>query len=378
MLTANLILERLSREKRLLERQEQPSRSFVKGFLGLLYVGHAHLGSGSPYSQKDIRGNSRASDVNERGVPLLIASPPGWTDYMSNTRYDSAVHISAELVGIQLGTGTTPPAPTDYALENRIPHSDHIPETVSSRGEYYLTQVTPGEEEVYGTRWIAIQFTALWAHTIYSARLRMYREGLPGTVTISIRSSLTGADLCSATLDGDTLTTDTAGEWREITFSTQAELGFLGEYYIVVRATGGDTSNSVHLIADADEVYPGGVNYYSTNGGGSWSRHSGYSYSYLCLFEEFGRDLSRGILYGGCEVFGLSFSGPNGQFTIRRFFANASGDSWTVHEVAIYAMGTHHSGQCWSFMIARDIVSPGITVADGELLAVTYVPQITV
>jgi hypothetical protein len=46
--------------------------------------------------------------------------------------------------------------------------------------------------------------------------------------------------------------------------------------------------------------------------------------------------------------------------------------------VGIYAMGTHSASQCWSFLVARDIVSPGIAVANNELLGVTYVPQIAV
>jgi len=378
MLTAELTIERFNRKRKLVEVRTQPSRSFVRGFLGMLYVAHAHLSKTEPYAQNDILGNSRQMDVDERGVPLLVAAPGGWTNFMNATDYDELTHIAADLIGIQVGEGTTPPTPTDYALEGRIPHTEHIPEVVDSRGEYYLQQVTPGEYEIYGSRWYATEFTCLWPHQLHRVRLRMYREGLPGTVTVGIRTDRSGADLVTATIDGDALTEDPAGEWRDFDFGTHPQLNFLGKYNIVIRATGGDASNSIHLIMDQDEVYGGGNGYYSSSSGGSWSSHSGSGYAWITLFEEFGRNLERGILYSGCEVYGLSFSHPNGQFSIRRYFQNASGSSWTVNEVGIYAMGTHSSSECWSFMIARDLVSPGIAVPDGQLLRVTYVPQITV
>jgi len=201
---------------------------------------------------------------------------------------------------------------------------------------------------------------------------------LPGTVTVGIRTDRSGADLVTATIDGNTLTTDPAGEWRDFDFATYPQLDFLGKYNIVIRATGGDVSNSIHLIMDEDEVYGGGRGYYSSNSGANWTTHAGAGCAWIFLFEEFGRNIERGILYSGCEVYGLSISHPNGQFAIRRYFHNTSGASWTVNEVGIYAMGTHSSQECWSFMIARDLVSPGVAVANGEILRVTYTPQITV
>lgn len=378
MLKADLKLERFDKRRRLIEVRKQPSRSFVKGFLGMLYVAHANLSKTEPYAQNDILGNSRQIDIDERGVPLLVAAPGGWTNFMNITDYDEVTNIAADLIGIQVGEGTTAPTPTDYALEGRIPHSEHIPEVVSNRGEYYLQQVTPGEYEIYGLRWYATKFTCLWPHQLYRVRLRMYREGSPGTVTVGIRTDRSGADLVTDTFDGNTLTTDPAGEWGDFDFATHPQLNFLGEYNIVIRATGGDASNSIHLIMDQDKVYDGGWGYYSSSSGGSWTTHVGSSYAWITLFEELGQNVERGVLYSGCEIYGLSFSHPNGQFTIRRYFHNISGSNWTVNEVGIYAMGTHSSSQCWSFMIARDVVSPGVALADGELLRVTYVPQITV
>jgi hypothetical protein len=86
--------------------------------------------------------------------------------------------------------------------------------------------------------------------------------------------------------------------------------------------------------------------------------------------------------YGGCELLNVNFVNPNGQFTIRRYFTNASGGSITVNEVGIYSTGCHSFSPSplgsWVFLVARDLVSPGVTVNDGEILRVTYVVQITV
>ncbi len=56
MLTARLILDRLDKEGRLLERREQAARSFVKQFIELLYVAHYQTAYGAPYTMTDIRG----------------------------------------------------------------------------------------------------------------------------------------------------------------------------------------------------------------------------------------------------------------------------------------------------------------------------------
>ncbi len=98
------------------------------------------------------------------------------------------------------------------------------------------------------------------------------------------------------------------------------------------------------------------------------------------MFEELGRS-SGELQYAGCELVDLTFSDPNGEFTIRRYFKNNSGESRTVNEVGIYASGAHipvFAGYIYSFCIAHDIATPAVVVANTELLRVTYVPQITV
>jgi hypothetical protein len=80
------------------------------------------------------------------------------------------------------------------------------------------------------------------------------------------------------------------------------------------------------------------------------------------------------LLYDGTNLYGIVFSNPNGSFNIQRYFTNSSGDSITINEVGIYAVGL----SAYPFCICRDLVSPGVTVANGQILNVVYTPQITV
>lgn len=82
------------------------------------------------------------------------------------------------------------------------------------------------------------------------------------------------------------------------------------------------------------------------------------------------------LLYGGCELYGLTFGGSNGEFTIRRYFTNVAGGSIAVVEAGIYTMAVEVSTG-YIFCIARDVFA-AVTVHNGEILSVTYTPQITV
>jgi len=80
--------------------------------------------------------------------------------------------------------------------------------------EYYNTG-DDSSQSVYGSNWYAQTFTSSIAHTITSVKLKLYRTGSPGTVTVSIRATDGSGhpilpDLCSGTTDGNTLPTATS------------------------------------------------------------------------------------------------------------------------------------------------------------------------
>lgn len=158
----------------------------------------------------------------------------------------------------------------------------------SSIYEYYNT----GDDNhvwLYGSYWVAQTFTPSVTHTITSVKLKLFRNGLPGTITVSIRATSggqpTGTDLCSGTTNGDTLTTSAPGVWREIALGSGYGLSAGTTYAIVIRATSGDSSNYVLWRVDGSSpTYGGGMYLLSSNSGSSWT--SGASYD--LMFEEWG------------------------------------------------------------------------------------------
>jgi len=148
---------------------------------------------------------------------------------------------------------------------------------------------------LYGSYWCAQTFTPSADHTITSVKLKLFRNGSPGIVTVSIRATSggqpTGPDLCSGTTNGNTLPTGSPYEWREITLGGGYWLSAGTQYAIVVRATGGDASNYVCWRADSTPTYGGGMLLLSSNSGSSWTSAA----SYDLMFEEWGDPPGRAV-----------------------------------------------------------------------------------
>lgn len=159
---------------------------------------------------------------------------------------------------------------------------------ITTRYEYYNT----GEDVEFGigtTYWASQTFTPLLAHKITSVKLKLYREYSAGTITVGIRATdvdgkPTGADLCSGTTDGDTLTTDSSGEWREITLGDGYDLVADTKYAIVVRAPDAEKfGETVWWWSSSSAAYTRGWIELSDNSGSSWGEtYTGYD----MMFEE--------------------------------------------------------------------------------------------
>jgi len=155
--------------------------------------------------------------------------------------------------------------------------------------EYYNTGGDAGFS-CYDDHWIFQTFTPDSKHKITSIILKLYRMGNPGTFTVSIRatsaSKPTGDDLFTAgTTDGDTLTTDSAGEEREISLPSGIEIDASTMYAIVMRATDANSPNKVRVRYDETaSTYSGGDIGYSLDSGSSWTIME----SNDCMFEEYG------------------------------------------------------------------------------------------
>ena len=163
---------------------------------------------------------------------------------------------------------------------------------MATKYENYIT----GDDHagtMFGINWECQTFTPSINHLITSVKLKMHKDpgagASPGNITASIRatsSSLpTGLDLASGTTDGNTLTDDNAGEWREITFTVGALLLAGTEYAIVARVLTGDGSNYINWRYDrTSPAYTDGQRAASGNSGVDWTGASDNDH----LFEEWG------------------------------------------------------------------------------------------
>lgn len=165
---------------------------------------------------------------------------------------------------------------------------------MATRYEYYNTGDDAEAQVMWGAPyWGAQTFTPLIAHTITSVKLKLQRHGTPGNLTVSIRATIEESpwivtpDLITGTTDGNTLTDEEGGEWREIFLGDGVGLLADTKYAICARCYGANVSNHVGWRGDSgDGAYPRGRAMMSTNGGSTWSVSalSGWD----LMFEEWG------------------------------------------------------------------------------------------
>lgn len=130
-------------------------------------------------------------------------------------------------------------------------------------------------------------FTASEDYTLSSVRIKLYRSGSPGELTIQLQSVAGSVPsdtvLDSATYDGDTLPTSSgSAEWVELVLDYTLESGT--KYAIVVKALDGDAGNQVRWRADGSgPLYSPGTYVFTTTGPGNWNT-GGYD----MMFETYG------------------------------------------------------------------------------------------
>jgi len=159
--------------------------------------------------------------------------------------------------------------------------------------EYYNTG-DDTSEPIYNSRWASQTFTVGTVgtnenHNISKIKLKLRRQGFPGTITVSIRATdangkPTGSDLSTGTIDGNTLTTNSDGAWYEIEMS-EYTLQASTKYAIVVRAPSGHFFERLFWRADSSSPsYNGGCAYSSADSGQSWEAKDTWDF----MFEEYG------------------------------------------------------------------------------------------
>ncbi len=128
-----------AKDKLIYKSRIRLSRSFVKGFLANLYV---EMNNSSSFSCLDV--NNASQTIWFHPTQFNVNAPAGgcrlWVHYQASGYYGNCV--SSDYIGIQIGTGTNPVTPTDYAMQTRIAHG-------SGAGQMYqfgtnFTPVTTG------------------------------------------------------------------------------------------------------------------------------------------------------------------------------------------------------------------------------------------
>ena len=128
-------------------------------------------------------------------------------------------------------------------------------------------------------------FIAESNHSVSKVRLKLYRIGSPGTITVSIRATTggkpVGGDLTSGTTNGNTLPADFVGAWREINL-TPYSLNSGIKYAIVVRALSASSGNYVYWRLVYTGGYANGTNEHSWDYGSTWQTTTSD-----CMFEVY-------------------------------------------------------------------------------------------
>ena len=203
--------------------------------------------------------------------------------------------------------------------------------------EYYNTgddSSVPGG--IYGARWRAQTFTPSVAHKITSVKLKLFRSGSPGTVTVSIRATdgsghPTGADLCSGTTNGNTLPTASPYEWREITLGSGYNLSASTKYAIVTRAPSGTSVNYLDWRYKSSGTYTGGWYELSNDSGATWTSATAADF----MFEEWGEvpDISNAP---SSKAFGVVAANSS-------YWSNGTAPTFPLDDVECYFTVTNNS-----------------------------------
>jgi len=138
--------------------------------------------------------------------------------------------------------------------------------------------------------WYAQSFKPSFTHKVVKVKLKLYRETLPGIFTVGIKATdaallPTGEDLCTGISNGNTLTPDIPGEWREILLGDGANLTVDTLYAIVVRCPDAPLNHwVVWRIDQTAPLYDRGFLHESFNSGRTWDRREDLDF----MFEEWG------------------------------------------------------------------------------------------
>ena len=169
---------------------------------------------------------------------------------------------------------------------------------------------------------VGMQIYPKRARGLTSITLRLWREGSPGTITLAIKAldvdgHPTGADLKTATYNGNTLTTNTAGEWVTFSFTNLARSAGT-QYCWILRAPGATGGGNVLWIFADDVVHSYlGCSLFADETETNWAALPGFAFPFIG-----------------------SNTGPTDQSS-PTFHASAMSDTGILYRIAKWASSDH-------------------------------------
>lgn len=144
----------------------------------------------------------------------------------------------------------------------------------STLQDYYNVGDDGGPNIGTPERWFSQTVTASATYLTAEVKVKLYRVGSPGTLYLCLYATSsgkpTGSVLAQDTIDGNSITTSSTGEWYSFDISYTVSSGVV--YALVLKAPGADTSNRpVWRYDSTSPTYSGGSMVYSLDSGSSWT-----------------------------------------------------------------------------------------------------------
>jgi hypothetical protein len=408
-LTATLTLERYHKNFGLLDRRIQPCRSFTRGLMEFLYTQNSQLANAVTLADMDRRTIDYAISAQATGVGRIVgASGSGWDLLGIST--ELAAKFPGTDIGIQLGAGNTAATPTDRRMAQRIGHGTRAADGASALFESWDT----GDDTnypIHGASQAAQYFIPQSDHRIDNVEVKIYKTGAPpADLVVEIRpvtqgpgattgySRVINTVLATGNIAAAGVGAGAPGAFVNCALTVPVDL-YAGHMYAIclymAGGTGANCYNWRYTNAANTSTYSkawgynnGGPYYWIGAGSAFFTSTDNITFApqpnvgRTCLFKEYGMSIGE-MEYDATILRPIVTADPISSFEIVRRFTNLSGASITIQEVGInmvmpvLAITTGSNGNGIG-MIARDVVAPGVAVADTEILVVTYTPSITV
>jgi len=208
-------------------------------------------------------------------------------------------------------------------------------------------------QNVYNNYWLCQTFTPASTHKITSLKLKLCRVGSPGSGTVSIKATdvdgkPTGGDLCSASIDGNSL--PESPEKLGFSLGAGTNLQASTKYAIMFRFPSGNSSNYGRTRRMYPGAYAGGAAVTSNDSGSTWEVVTDWDF----VFEDWGEPLmqtlypegiAQPVVYGSPIVYFVGTVYPSGiaqqvAFGVPRIEGGiVSGIIWTEGIVQPVAVG---------------------------------------